>query len=92
MPKDLAIFFPVRGRPNTVFKRAAPENYRTRCFSPSCRREIIHPLNEPTDLTRVETVPGAACLPRLAVMHAPRQISPGLWGTTQSGSPLDSSP
>jgi hypothetical protein len=31
--------------------------------------EIVHPLKAPTDLTRVETFPGAACLTRLAVMQ-----------------------
>jgi hypothetical protein len=31
--------------------------------------EILHPLNGPTDLTCVETFPGAACLSRFAVMQ-----------------------
>ena len=39
--------------------------------------EIVHPRDVPTNLTRVETLPGAACLRRFPVMHAPRQISRG---------------
>jgi len=38
-------------------------------FCPSFQREIIHPLDVPADLTRVETFPGAACLTRFAVIR-----------------------
>jgi hypothetical protein len=50
---------------------------------------IHHPLNVWTNATRVETFSGAARLKRFAVLHAPRQISRGLLGTIQSGSPPD---
>jgi hypothetical protein len=48
---------------------------------------IIHPGDMPINLSRVGSFPGAACLKKFAVMHAPRQISLGLLGTIQSGSP-----
>jgi hypothetical protein len=38
-------------------------------FCQSFGSEVIHPLKGPTDLTRVETFPGAACLTRFAVMQ-----------------------
>jgi len=44
-------------------------------FCPSFGPEIIHPPNEQTSLTCVETFPGAACLKSFAVMHTPRQTS-----------------
>jgi hypothetical protein len=44
-------------------------------FCPSFRREIIYPLEVPTDLIRVETFSGAACLTRFPVMqHAETNI------------------
>jgi hypothetical protein len=40
-------------------------------FCPSFRSEMIHPLNGPTNLSRFETFPGAACLTKFAAVHAP---------------------
>src|ERR1700739_1888476 len=53
----------------------------------SSHSEIIRPLNGQADLSRVETLPGAAFQKRLPVWHARRQISWGLLGAIQSGSP-----
>jgi hypothetical protein len=39
------------------------------------------------ELSRVETFPGAACLTRFPVMHAPRLVSSRLFGSVKSGSP-----
>jgi len=39
------------------------------------------------ELSRVETFPGAACLTKFPVMHAPRLISSRLLDTVKSGSP-----
>ena len=61
-------------------------------FRPRFRSEIIHSRYLPANLSRVETFPGAACLTKFAVRHAPRQISRGLLGAVQSGSPPFAAP
>jgi hypothetical protein len=65
--KDPAIFFPERGRPNAVLNKRLPGITARDVLS--IGSEILHPLNGPTDLTCVETFPGAACLTRFAVMQ-----------------------
>jgi hypothetical protein len=87
MPKDLVIFFTLRGRPKYRAKQAAPGNYRTRCLVPSRGSGILDALKAPINLASVETFPGAASLTRGAVIHALRKISSGLLRTAQSGSP-----
>ena len=76
-PKDLVIFYPLRGTPNRVLNRRLP-GITARNVLSIVRSEIVHPGVVPTNLTRVETFPGAACLGRFPVMHASRQISRGL--------------
>src|ERR1700740_1063419 len=61
-------------------------------FCPSFGSEVIHPSNRPTDLTHVETFPGAACLTRLAVMQRAKTSIVGAFGAIQSGSPPGASP
>jgi hypothetical protein len=39
-------------------------------FCPSLRLKTFHPRDGATDLTRVETFPGAACLRRFSAIHA----------------------
>ena len=56
-------------------------------FCPSFRSDMNHPLNGPTNLSRFEKFPGAACLTKFAAVHAPSQMSRDLSGTIQSGSP-----
>jgi hypothetical protein len=70
--KDLVIFFPEPGRPNVVLNRRLPGT-TARNILPIVALGDKLP-NGATGLTRVETFPGAACLTRFAVMHAPRQI------------------
>jgi hypothetical protein len=62
------ISFQSKERRNTVLNRRLPR-ITARDVCPSFRREIIYPLEVPTDLTRVETFSGAACLARLPVMQ-----------------------
>jgi hypothetical protein len=76
VPKDLVIFSPLPGRPHTVLNRRLPE-ITARDVLSSVRWEIVHLRDLPTNLTRVETFPGAACFGRFPVMHAPMQISRG---------------
>ena len=78
-PEALVPFLLARGSPNKGAKQAAPGNYRTRCFAESCRSGVLDPLNVATNLSRVETFAGAACLRSFAAMHTPRQTSRGLW-------------
>jgi len=73
-PEALVPFLLARGSPNKGAKQAAPGNYRTRCFAESCRSGVLDPLNVATNLSRVETFAGAACLRSFAAIHAPRQI------------------
>ena len=57
-------------------------------FCRSFGSEIIDSGNVPTNLTRVETFPGAACLKPFAVLHAfGLNIARFPWGKVQSGSP-----
>ena len=56
-------------------------------FGPRFRSEIVDPLNVPTDLPRVETFPGTACLMKFAVMRAAETNVVGPLSTIQSGSP-----
>jgi hypothetical protein len=71
-----------------VLNRRLP-GITARGILPIVRWEIVNLPNGPTDLTRVETFPGAARLKRFAVMHAPRQICWGLLRAIQSDSPPD---
>ena len=56
-------------------------------FCPSLRSDMVPALNVPTNLTHVETFPGAACLKRFAVIHAPTQIA-RVPGTRSKAAPL----
>jgi hypothetical protein len=78
VPEDLEIFFPARGRPNRVLNRRLPRITASDVFCPRFRSEIIDPLNLPTDPTRVETFPGAACLTPYSAFLVLEGISPRL--------------
>ena len=67
--------------------RAAAWELPHAMFRPSLPLGFFYPLDWPTNLSRVGTFSGAACLKKFAAMHAPRQITRGLSGTAQSGSP-----
>jgi hypothetical protein len=54
---------------------------------PIVQFEMLPPLTVPTNLTSVETFPGASRLKRFTVIHAPRQISRGL-GVRSQAAPL----
>jgi hypothetical protein len=64
VPNDLAIFSPLRGRPNPVLNRRLPE-ITARAVSSIAPLKIAHPRDEPIDLRRVETFAGAACFRRI---------------------------
>jgi hypothetical protein len=61
-----------------VEKHTIPLLLRLQRLQPAKADAFRHPGIAPTNLTRVETFPGAACLRRFPVMHASRQISRGL--------------
>jgi hypothetical protein len=76
VPKDLVIFSPLRGRPNTVLNRRLPETTARAVlfiipFEDCSTRDVS------TNLTRCKTFPGAACLKRFPVIHTSRKISRG---------------
>jgi hypothetical protein len=60
VPKNLVIFSPWRGKPNTVLNRRLPE-ITARPVLSIAPFEAVHPCDGPTNLARVETFPGAAC-------------------------------
>jgi hypothetical protein len=86
VPKDLAIFSPLRGRPNTVLNGRLPKTTARAVLSILVfgGRSSAQRAN---NLPRVETFPGAACSTKFAIRHAPRQISRVLLATIQSGLP-----
>jgi len=68
--KDLVIFFSVRGRPKMALNKRLPRITARDILSNDAFSEI-DPLAGLKNLARVETFPGAACLTRFPVMHAP---------------------
>lgn len=86
VPNDLGIFSLLRGRPDPVLNRRLPETtarvvLSIVAFGGACLRE------EPTNLTCVETFPGAACLSEISG-HARAETNIAGWsGTCRSGSP-----
>src|ERR1700751_2869113 len=61
-------------------------------FCPSLRLKSFHPRDGATDLTRVETFPGAACLRKICGHTRLRSQIAGSPITCQSGSPPGPSP
>ena len=78
MPKDLAIFPPLRGRPNMVLSRRLPETTARYVLSIRFARGLFIRVTYQQTEHAFETFPGAACLRRFAVIHASWQIARGL--------------
>jgi hypothetical protein len=70
-----------------VLNRRLPGNYRTRCLVLRSARRLFISHNVPQTYHVLGPFRGAARLKQFAVVHAPRQISPGLLSTAQSSSP-----
>ena len=83
--KDLALFYPERGRPSRVLNRRLP-GITARDVLPTVRFADCSFACGPTQLTPVETFAGAAVDELCGHLHAETNIT-GLFGTIQSGSP-----
>jgi hypothetical protein len=86
-PAALANFVATLIPPKRGKKQAAPGNYRTECFVPSCRSGVLDPLEALINLSRVETFPRAAYLTPYSACLTSKENLTRSSGTCQSGLP-----